>query len=150
MAKVVMTTDPGALQKFMASPQGGAFQLVRRAVEDTDVRAQAWVRRLTTTRTGNLATSHVKSPIVVQGKKIVGSVENTAKYAPFVHDGTRPHPIVARRAKFLHWISPGKPPWAPGPVFVPRVMHPGTEPRPWLKLAATEVGRKHGFIFSEG
>lgn len=150
MVKVVVRSNPAEFRRFMSSPQGEPFRLVQRAVDDADVRSRVWARKLMTVRTGNLMNSHVKSPVVVQGKKLVAGLENTAKYAMFVHEGTSRHPIVARRAKALHWISPGKVPWAMGPVFVTSVIHPGTEPRPWLLKSAQEVGRRHGFIVTKG
>ena len=150
MAKVIINTQSAEMRKFMASPQGEPFRLLQRAVDDTMVRAPQWVRRLTKTRTGTLANSFQRTPVAVQGSKLIGGVENTADYAMFVHDGTDSHPIVARRAKALHWISPGKPPWAAGPVFVTAVEHPGTKPRPFLFNAAQEVGRRHGFIVTKG
>lgn len=150
MAKVIINTQSAEMRKFMASPQGEPFRLMQRAVDDTMVRAPQWVRRLTKTRTGTLANSFQRTPVALQGSKLIGGVENTADYAMFVHDGTNRHPIVARRAKALHWISPGRPPWAAGPVFVTSVIHPGTKPRPFLLNAAQEVGRRHGFIVTKG
>lgn len=150
MAKVIINAQSAEMREFMASPQGEPFRLMERAVDDVMVRAPQWVRRLTTTRTGTLANSFKRTPVVLQGSKLIGGVENTADYAMFVHEGTDSHPIVARRAKVLHWISPGKPPWAPGPVFVPAVIHPGTKPRPFLFMAWQEVGRRHGFTVTKG
>lgn len=150
MVKVIATTDRAAFRAFMASPQGEPYRLLVRVLDETEVRAKDWADRLMERRTGNLLSSHVKTPVAVQGKKLVGGVENTAAYAMFVHEGTTSHPIVARRAKVLHWISPGKVPWAMGPVFVPAVTHPGTKPRPWLYNAAAEVGRRHGFVVTKG
>lgn len=145
MVKVIIRSDPGEFQRFMSSPQGEPFRLVQRAVDDADVRSRAWARRLMTVRTGNLMNSHVKSPVVVQGKKLVAGLENTAKYAMFVHEGTRAHPIRPRRVKMLTWINPGG-----QQVFARGVMHPGTKPRPWLLMTAQEVGRRHGFIVTKG
>jgi hypothetical protein len=150
VAKVIINAQSAEMRKFMASPQGEPFQLLERAVDDVMVRAPQWVRRLTTTRTGTLANSFKRTPVALQGSKLIGGVENTADYAMFVHDGTKRHPIVARRAKVLHWISPGRPPWAAGPVFVPAVIHPGTKPRPFLFMAWQEVGRRHGFTVTKG
>ena len=42
----------------------------------------------------------------------------------YIIQGTRPHPIVARRVKFLHFYWPKMGGW----VFFKRVMHPGTAP----------------------
>ncbi len=55
----------------------------------------------------------------------------SAKYASFVSQGTRPHLIVARRKRALHFFVGGK------EVFAQRVRHPGTKPNPfwWLTLS---------------
>lgn len=146
MAKVIINTQSAEMRKFMASPQGEPFRLLQRAVDDTMVRAPQWVRRLTTTRTGTLANSFQRTPVALQGSKLIGGVENTADYAMFVHDGTSPHVIRPRRAKVLTWFPTGGGPQ----VFARKVNHPGTKARPFLFMAAQEVGRRHGFIVTKG
>lgn len=144
MVKVIVNTNTAEFRKFMASPQGEPFRLMQRAVDDTMVRAPQWTRRLTTTRTGQLSSSFVRTPVAVQGAKLIGGVENTASYAHFVHDGTRPHAITPRRVSWLTWINPGG-----VQVWAKKVSHPGTSPRPFLLNAAQEVGRRHGFIVTK-
>jgi hypothetical protein len=47
----------------------------------------------------------------------------------FLENGTRPHEIVARRAKALHFRING------ADVFARKVNHPGTAPRPFMRVA---------------
>lgn len=54
---------------------------------------------------------------------------SSAPYAFFVENGTRAHPIVARRAKVLRFVQNGD------TVFRRRVFHPGTKPRPFMQTA---------------
>ena len=56
-------------------------------------------------------------------------VTNKAKHAVFVHEGTKAHAIVARNATFLRFEVGGS------VVFRRRVWHPGTKPRPFLRIA---------------
>jgi hypothetical protein len=55
-------------------------------------------------------------------------------YATFVHQGTKAHPIRARRAQMLRF--PGR---AGEIVYRKSVNHPGTKPRPWLREALVRV-----------
>lgn len=50
-----------------------------------------------------------------------------ARYGVYVHEGTRPHAIVARKGRALYW------PGARHPVR--RVNHPGTAANPFLRNA---------------
>jgi len=89
-------------------------------------------------RTGRLkariGATHAKrtGPWRVQGEAV-----SRAKYSAYVHDGTRPHIIRARRAAALHffWPKVGR------EVFFRHVHHPGTRPRPFMLEAAEEVAR---------
>lgn len=61
--------------------------------------------------------------------RLTGELVNTAKYAPYVHNGTRPHTISIRNKKAL---SNGK-------VFFGRVVnHPGNKANPFLKRAVDQ------------
>ena len=50
----------------------------------------------------------------------------SSEHAVFVVGGTRPHEIVPRERKALAWSDGGQ------TVFAKRVMHPGTQPNPFL------------------
>lgn len=90
-------------------------------------------------RTGNLRSSQAAPVIIVRGNTIVGVAENTAAYAYYVHEGTRPHEIRPVRAKVLRFTPRG----AQAPIFRPLVNHPGTRARPWLRTAMEEVLALH-------
>lgn len=71
----------------------------------------------------------------------IGIVTYPVKYAAFVHDGTRPHIIKARRGRALKFEMGGR------TVIVKSVRHPGFRGKPFLRLAAEEIARSEGFIF---
>ena len=71
------------------------------------------------------------APLIVEGGVDAGGRD--APYAPFVHQGTRPHVIMPRNARALRFEVGGR------TVFARRVNHPGTRARPFLKNAADRV-----------
>ena len=70
-----------------------------------------------------------------------GVVEYPVNYAAAVHDGTRPHVIRARKRQALKFKMGGR------TVIVKSVRHPGTQGRPFLRLAAEEVAAAEGLRF---
>lgn len=60
----------------------------------------------------------------------IGHDSRVAPYARFVHDGTKPHVIMARKKKSLRWAAGGK------FFFAKRAKHPGTKPDKWMDRAA--------------
>jgi len=79
-------------------------------------------------KTGDLARSIT---VTKHGDTYV--VAPTVPYAVYVERGTRPHEIVARRARALHFV------WRGAPVFFRRVMHPGTQPNPFIARTCEKV-----------
>lgn len=66
----------------------------------------------------------------------IGHDLQVAAHAPFVHWGTREHPIAPRNKKVLRWPS------GDGFVFAKYVeRHPGYEGDPWLVTAMDEAER---------
>lgn len=57
----------------------------------------------------------------------------TAPYAKFVINATKPHPIVARNARALHWVDAG------GDRFARSVRHPGTRANPFPQRAISSI-----------
>lgn len=53
-----------------------------------------------------------------------------AAYTPYIVDGTRPHTIVPRSARVLHFRTAGG-----DEVFTRRVNHPGTRPNDFVRRA---------------
>lgn len=72
------------------------------------------------------------------------TVGTDVEYAPFVHDGTRPHIIRPRRAQALRFAVGGR------IVYARRVRHPGTRARPFLDRALREVAAARGYSFRQG
>jgi hypothetical protein len=65
----------------------------------------------------------------------VGHDLRVAKYAKWVHDGSRPHVILPKRGKALRWMSGGK------AIFAKKVNHPGYKGDPYLRDAARNAPR---------
>lgn len=74
-------------------------------------------------------------------------IENGKDYAAPVHEGSRPHKIVAKRAKALKFNIGGR------TVFAKSVWHPGTTANPYIEagiFATLEfMGLKDSFISKE-
>lgn len=90
-------------------------------------------------RTGHLGRSVKEGEVRVVGPRTVhGAVLDTADYALYVHEGTRPHLIRPRRAKALRFEIGGR------TVFARLVRHPGTRARPFLRNAGLRIaGAEH-------
>lgn len=85
--------------------------------------------------TGRLASSHDGPDFSWTPPFPEFRISNTAPYAYYVHEGTGPHKIVARRAPYLqfHWEKRGV-------IFRGRsVNHPGGPSQPWLRRAMNAV-----------
>jgi len=65
-----------------------------------------------------------------------GVIEAKMPYASFVEDGTRPHVIVPKKARLLHWEEPQG-----DHHFALRVKHPGTRPLPFMSFAYVKCER---------
>lgn len=102
----------------------------------------AEAKRLVPVRTGRLRDSiHANYPRQMGRWVLEARVTASAPYAKFVHEGTRPHIIRAKRAQALrfYWPVAGR------VVFFKSVNHPGTGKTPFLKAAANTVAarRRH-------
>ncbi|SHT27460.1 Uncharacterised protein [Mycobacteroides abscessus subsp. abscessus] len=88
-------------------------------------------------RTGNLGRQVNEGHIGFTGPRTVsGSVGNNARYAVYVHEGSRPHLIRPRNAKALRFQIGGR------TVFAKLVHHPGTKARPFLRNAGMRVASR--------
>lgn len=138
-----LVIDNAQMRAVLTGRNSAAVQLVQKAQRQTLTRAKV----TSPVDSGALRNSHVAEPIKVSGDKVTTeiSVEGGAKqdYAMYVHEGTKPHVIKPRRKKVLSWKGPE------GRVFATAVNHPGTEPRPWLRLALQETAPKLGFQVEE-
>lgn len=70
------------------------------------------------------------------GVKYEGEIRAGARHASFVENPTKPHVIVVRRAKWLHWEEPQG-----DHHFAKRVRHPGTRGQPFMHLAVFKCER---------
>lgn len=88
--------------------------------------------------TGHLGRSISEDPQrMVTALHVVGGVTAHAKYAVFVHEGTRPHIIRPKNpGGVLHFY------WNGREVFVKSVNHPGTRARPFLRNAGIAVAQR--------
>lgn len=71
-------------------------------------------------------TQHTKS----MSNSVVLEFGSPMPYTPFIVDGTRPHVIVPRNARVLHFRTA-----AGADVFARRVNHPGTRPNDFTRRA---------------
>jgi hypothetical protein len=72
--------------------------------------------------------------IVRTSNGAVLKIRNTAPHAGYVERGTKPHRIVARRAKALRFVAGGR------VVFARSVWHPGTKATWFLRTATERAG----------
>ena len=64
-------------------------------------------------------------------KVIISAGDGDAPYAPYVHEGTKPHLIKPKNKKALSWKGAKHP--------VKSVKHPGSKPNPFLLRAAQKT-----------
>lgn len=95
-----------------------------------------------TDRTGALTRSIRRGGVGWHGDELRGEVTAGVPYAEYVEQGTRPHPIVARGARVLHFVVDGK------DVFTPQVRHPGSKPYPFLGPAVLRTEREFFRLFN--
>lgn len=111
----------GAKVRQLMSRDGelGRYMLRRAQVVQEAARVQC------PKRTGKLSESIVKRFTEESGRLGV-TIIAAQPYAFWVHEGTKAHVILPRRAKALRWFVDGQ------PVFARRVNHPGTKPNKFL------------------
>jgi hypothetical protein len=83
-----------------------------------------------TNRTDKTAKSFT---VLTSPESLDASLRSGAKVARFLLNGTKPHPIAARRADALAFVVNGT------TLFRRSVNHPGTKPRPYLTTEATRA-----------
>lgn len=120
-----------ALNAFAAGLEQAAVDALDEGVRVAHGVAVAEVVMQTHRRTGQLRGGFkIRRP-----KKLTRVLANVAPHAKYIEEGTVPHPIVARRAKFLRFKVGNR--W----VFRKSVQHPGTKPRPFMAHAAVQGER---------
>ena len=108
---------------------------MRAAADRSLTRLQKRERQEMPRRSGKMASS-VQKRIEGMG----GRVGPRIFYAPYVHDGTKPHTILPRNKKALWWPGAAHP--------VRRVQHPGTKPNPFVErtLKGEKVAVKNEYV----
>lgn len=130
MAEVKLVIDGARMQEFLRGPQG---PISRMLIERGEL-VKRDARRRVPVRTGKLRDSIVKRFVEEVPGGLGIRVVAAQPYAVFVHDGTKPHVIAARRKASLAFF------WANGPngaglYFFQSVNHPGTKAVPFLRDA---------------
>lgn len=123
------------VQRVAAARGGPVFRHWVMLMAKIDARAkQKLSNDVVHVRTGNLRSSQQMPVVAVLGGRIVGSAQNVAKYALFVHEGTKAHDVVPVNGRVLTgWVYDG------APVFTPVAHIPAQAARPWLRDAMREV-----------
>lgn len=111
-----------------------AAQIAFRRMDDLGDRIVRNAKRRSPVRTGNLRSSITHRTTLEVGTRVRLSVSANASYSRYVHDGTAPHVIRARRAKALHFYWPRVGSW----VFFKSVNHPGNAANPFLQDAVDD------------
>lgn len=100
-------------------------------------------------RTGNLGRTIRIGRVTKTNAEILAGGRNRVGYAAMVEYGTKPHRIVAVRARALAWGGPrtlgGRVRSGGRPThFAKAVNHPGTRPHPYLRPGVQAAIRKSG------
>lgn len=121
------TVDPGRVRAFINTEPGIVRDLMRRADR------AAYYQRANCPRGTGLLTSTIRTQLTTAkggpAAQAIAGREGMTPYLGYVLFGTRPHPIVARRAKMLrfYWPKVG------AEVMFKAVNHPGTRANPFVQ-----------------
>lgn len=119
---VEVRLDPGALARALRSRNGFVARRLRAKTERVADIARAEAP-------GSMGRGIV-TRIEETPRGLSGVITSTHPATRYVVEGTRPHPIVARRAKALRFtVKSGE------TLFRKRVFHPGTRPNNFLARA---------------
>ena len=123
MATYKLIVDGAAMEELMHSPTG----MCGRWLYGQAQRVQYAAKIQCPKRTGKLSQSIVKRPVLTSELGLSVIIGAYQPYATFVHEGTKPHVILPKSAKALHWINgEGQ------SVFAKSVHHPGTKANRFL------------------
>lgn len=128
------------IRRTFSDPASAPRLLVARLASRTAERGRAEAPA----RTGALRNSIQAEPTTLVGDQIRSGVRVAAEYGLYVHEGTKPHAIVARRAKALRFVMNGR------VVYAKSVWHPGTKRNPFLVRALNAEAPRAGFRVEPG
>ena len=132
MADVRLELDPEAFERWKQDAEP-----VERFTRDEAQAVADRARQLAPRDSGRLAQAiDVERARDTAGRFAPGwRVTCDVPYAIYVHEGTRPHPIVGRPLLAFFWDRIG------AFVVLPRVNHPGTSAQPFLRDALDVLRR---------
>ncbi len=138
MAETILGASQLQARLRAISPQHGGSRIMTNLAKATVREAKILVPH----KTRNLSRSIHVAEVTASSARVVAS----AKYAPFVEYGTRPHEITPNAKKALRWAATaggarltGTPRKGAAVVFAKRVHHPGTRPYPFLVPGARKA-----------
>ena len=142
--RVDVAIDYEKLARAADRSQEIAVQEIRRGLLEACrlVQREAREKHRFRSKTGQLEKAVVYEVDAGKAEGVISLDENTAYYAPFVHQGTRPHEIRPRNKLALRW------PEGDHFVFAKRVHHPGTGKDPFLYEAADRSREEINAIFA--
>lgn len=140
VVRATLILSQSEIRRTFTDPASAPRVLVARLASRTAERARAEAPA----RTGALRNSIQPEPTTLAGDTIRGGVRAAAEYGIFVHEGTRPHPIVAVRAQALRFVMNGQ------VVYAKSVKHPGTRPDRFFLRALNAEGPRLGFRIEPG
>ena len=130
--------DPRALNAVLTSPRGPVGREIAKIGEEVAVRARKRVGYDASRTSGTHLNDEIEvRPIAPSGVEVVAK----KRYAFWHHEGTKPHVIFPRRARFLRFVVRGRN-LATATVFAAKVNHPGTKPNKYLTTAAEAAMRR--------
>lgn len=129
------------IMKAMKEAPMNASKGIQVAVAKTVLTVEREAKRLAPVNKGT-GGGNLRQSIRSSSNGMSGSVEVGVKYAVPVHEGTRPHTIIAKKAKVLANTRTGQ-------FFGKRVNHPGTRAQPFLREAVENNADKINNYFSE-
>ena len=140
VVRATLILSQSEIRRTFTDPASAPRVLVARLADRTAERARAEAPA----RTGALRNSIQAEPTTLVGDTIRGGVRAAAEYGIFVHEGTKAHPIVARRAKALRFVMNGR------VVYAKSVQHPGTKPNRFFLRALNAEAPRLGFRVEPG
>lgn len=114
-----------------------ALQEINNAIKKSALRVQSLSQKSAPVNTGALRQS-----IQSRFEPLRGIVEAMAKYAIYVHEGTRPHDIFPKYKKALANVRKGQ-------FFGRHVRHTGTRPNPFMRKSVDEAMQWINKYFSD-
>jgi len=120
------------------------FRLALKVEEQAKVRVAEQA-----TKTGALGAS-IRTKMTLNKASAKGQVGSPLKYAMVVHEGAKPHTIVARKRRGMKWLWPagvGVPPLTHAKMvcFKGKVHHPGMRARRYLVVPLIQEAAELGF-----